>query len=145
MSTILTVEEVQLFLRDRAENNHLLSGTEFSPAVITFSMDLAVDSYNNMAPRSGETMTSFPSKAILLYGTLWHLFNGQSALLARNTFEYNDGGVQIPVEERFQLYQTLAGMYQASFFEAAKSLKLQLNLDSGWGGVSSEYSILPIW
>lgn len=142
---VLTPEEVQLFVQDRAENNHLLSGTEFSATAIRLSMDLAVDSFNSLPPKSGATLSDFPSKALLLYGTLWHLYSGQAALLARNTFEYNDGGVQIPIEERFQLYQALSGMYQANFYEAAKSIKLQSNIDEGWGSVRSDYAVLPIW
>jgi hypothetical protein len=142
---VLTFEEVQEYVRDRPENNHLIDGFEFSPTVINLGIELAISEWNSIPPRSLVTIESFPSKAILLLGTLWKLYMGQAALLARNTMNYSDGGLQIPVEERFQLYQQLAEMYGQSFLTQARSLKVHLNIEEGWGGVMSDYSNFPDW
>lgn len=139
------VEEVQEYIRDRAENNHLLDGMEFTPTVITLAMDLVVSAYNYMPPISATTVNTFPSKALLMSGTLWKMFAGQAALLARNTMNYSDGGIQIPVEERFALYQSLAEMYGADFTTNARYLKTHLNIEEGWGMVSSDYAAFPDW
>jgi hypothetical protein len=82
---VLSIAEITEYLRDKAENNYLLSTAEFSSAVIAVAIDLAISEYNTMPPLSAETIVTFPSKAILMSGTLYKLFLGQSALLARNT------------------------------------------------------------
>lgn len=140
---ILSVEEVQEFIRDRAENNHLIDGAEFNPTVVTLAMDLAISSYNMIPPISVATVETFPSKSLLMMGTIAKMFAGQAALKARNTMNYNDGGIQIPVEEQFQLYQALAAMYGEEFEKSAKLLKMHLNVEEGWGSVNSDYSRFP--
>lgn len=139
----LTVEEVRAFISDDPKSNYLLDGEEFSPSRILLAMDLAVDSYNMMPPRTAVTAQLLPSKAVLLYGTLHHLYNGACAHLARNHMEYSDGGLTVPVEERMPLYQQLAGMYGVQFQEAAKAIKLQDNIEAGWGGLASDMMSFP--
>jgi hypothetical protein len=148
MSTpILTVEEVQEHIRDASENNHLIDGQEFSPTVINIAIKLAISEWNTIPPLSVASLESFPmgAKSVLMNGTLWKLFAGQAALLARNTMNYSDGGLQVPVEERFPLYIQMAAMYEQSFMNAAQRLKIHLNMEDGWGGVMSDESLFPIW
>ena len=142
---VLTPEEVQEYIQDIPDKNHLLDGLEFNPTQILLSIRLAVDEFNMFPPFSNCTVENFPSKAILMNGTLYKLFAGQAALLARNTMNYSDGGLQVPVEERFQLYAALAAMYQADFATTSKSYKIALNMEAGWGGVSSDYANFPSW
>lgn len=142
---LLTVLEVREFVSDYAANNHLLDGEEFSDTFITLCRSLAVDEWNTIPPFSRNDLTNFPSKSVLLYGTLWKMYDGKAALLARNTMSFSDGGIQIPVEERMQLYQALSQQYQSSFMATASALKKQLNMQSGWGGVSSDESSFPLW
>jgi hypothetical protein len=84
-------------------------------------------------------------KSILMEGTLWKMFSGASALLARNHMEYSDGGLTVPIEERMQLYTSLAGMYQESFLSSARAVKTHLNIEDGWDSVSSDQAGFPIW
>jgi hypothetical protein len=145
VSQVLTPQEVREYISDYAVNNYLIDGEEMTDTFIALCMTLAADSFNSMTPKSGFGVENFPSKSILLYGTCWHMFQGKAALLARNTMEYSDGGLQIPLEERSQLYQGLANNYQQQFMEQAKPLKIQMNMDSGWGHISSDLSLQPIW
>jgi hypothetical protein len=144
---VLTPDEVRAYLSDYAENNHLLDAQEFSDMQIGLAISLAVSDWNMAPPLSADTMYTVDQrfKSVFLSGTLYKLFAGASALLARNTLEYSDGGVTVPVEERMQLYTTLAGMYQADFQNAVKSVKIHLNMESGWDCVSSDYANFPIW
>lgn len=141
----LTPEQVRAFIGDSVENNHLLDDVEFTDARITLAMDMALDSYNNMPPMTSDTIATLRSKAILLYGTLYHLFNGQTALAARNQMSYSDGGLTIPIEERFQFYDQIARTYQGMFAQAAKEHKIARNMEAGWGHQSSDYITFPIW
>lgn len=142
---VLTPEEVREHISDKIENNHLLSGEEFSNTRIDLAMSLAIDRFNMIPPVGAADIYTFPNKGILLYGTLALLFEGQAALLARNTMSYSDGGLTIPVEERAALYIQLATMYQQAFDVSARGLKAQRNIEDGWGGVSSDYSHFPTW
>lgn len=142
---VLMIEEVQEILRDKLELNRLLDTEEFSPTIISLAIDLAVSAYNMLPPLSMVSAVTFPNKSLLLEGTLWKLFAGQSALKARNTMSYTDGGLTIPVEEQFPLYFQLAEMYQQSFLVNARNLKTHLNIESGWGNLPSDYSAFPEW
>jgi hypothetical protein len=144
-SPVLMIEEVQEHVRDKPELNKLLDGEEFSPTVISIAIDLAISSFNTIAPLSNVTLATFPSRSLLMEGTIAKLLRGQAALKARNTMNYSDGGLQIPVEEQFPLYMQLAEMYEASFLQNAKQLKIHLNIEEGWGSVSSDYGSFPQW
>lgn len=145
MPQVLTPQEVREFTSDYAVNNYLIEGEEMSDTFIELCMTLAADSFNSIPPKGNVGVQNFPSKAILLWGTLWHAYTGKAVLLARNTMEYSDGGLQIPIEERTQLYQSLAASFQNQFNESATKLKIQLNMESGWGEVSSDLALMPQW
>jgi len=145
MASPLSPEQVRIYIKDRADSNYLITGEEFSDERIELAMELTVDTFNFMTPTTNYDLTSFPSKAILLYGTLANLFSGQSALAARNQMSYSDGGLNIPIEERFQLYQSLAAQYGQQYSDLSKQWKIQANMESGWGGVSSDYATFPLW
>lgn len=143
---ILSPEEVKLYIQDRPELNYLLPGEEFGLPQISLAINLAVDLFNTgIAPISNFTLFTFPSKSILLYGTLSRLFQGQAALYARNQMDYSDGGITLPVEERTQYYTQLASMYETTFQQAGKTWKVAKNIEDGFGGVWSDYGGMPLW
>lgn len=142
---ILTAEEVREFISDKVESNHLLDGTEFSNTRIDLAIEIALTKFNTIIPISSANIYTFPSKGVLLYGTLAALFEGQAALLARNHMSYSDGGVTVPVEERMALYRELAVSYGQLFDVSARAIKLQANIDDGWGSIGSDYARFPIW
>lgn len=142
---ILTAVEIREYLSDKPELNHLLDGVEFPDAMISIAMDLAVNEFNLIPPLSAVDINTFPNRALLMSGTIYKMLTGQATLLARNTMAYNDGGVSIPIEERAQLYQSLAATFQSDFQTAARAYKIQANYKSGWGGISSDYGQFPLW
>ena len=141
----LTLQDVRDFLRDSKDNNHLLDDIENPDAIIRLSMDLAISDFNSMPPKTSFNLVGFEYKAVLLYGTCWQLFLSLMALAARNTMSYSDGGLDIPIEERFPYYAQMAQIYQQMYQSAAKPIKIQLNLESGWESVRSDYSTFPAW
>lgn len=141
----LTPDEVRAYIHDYSENNHLIEGEEFSDGSIQLAMKLALSDYNTIPPLSTVSPKMFPSLSLLLYGTLAHLFLGKAANLARNTMAYSDGGLNIPVEERAELYMNLGNQYMTQFKDLANRLKIQQNIESGYGSVSSDYRYFPLW
>lgn len=141
----LTPQQIRDFLADSVENNHLIDGEEFTDSRINLCMELAVDSYNVLPPITGATLNDFSSKTLLLYGTCWHLYNGQVALAARNQMSYSDGGLTVPIEERYQFYIQMADSFASQFKSMAKDDKIARNMESGWGTVKTDYASFPIW
>jgi len=141
----LTSQEIREFVVDTIGGNYLLDGEELSDTQINIAMALTVDDWNNTAPTSADTISQFPYKNVLMMGTLYRCFMGQAALRARNTFAFSDGGISIPLEERFALYQTLAAMYQAEYQSSMTKIKIRINMDEGWGNIGSDYARFPLW
>lgn len=148
MSTpVISPDEVREFIADYVENNHLLDGVEFTDTRISLATELAISEFNMIPPIGGVSINTFlrAGKGLAMSGILWKLFEGQMALLARNTMSYSDGGISLPVEERMQLYQSMAGMFQQEFMSSAARVKQYLNIEAGWGEVSSDQANFPIW
>jgi hypothetical protein len=139
----LSVSEVREFIKDKPEFNHLLDGEEFSPVQINMSIELAIDHFNGEIPVSNYSNNDFPKKDLLMSGTLYKLMSGASALLARNHMSFSDGGLQIPVEERITLYQSLAEMYKVDFETRTQKWKINNNIETGWGSVATDQSLFP--
>lgn len=145
MAGTLSAEEVREFISDYPERNLLLDEQEFSNTFIELCMDLGVSEYNVISPRTGYDRSNFPSKSLLLLGTLWQMYLGRSAMMARNNLTYTDGGLQIPVEEKYELYKNLSDNFRAQFMEAAMRLKVSINMEAGWGEVRSDEANFPMW
>lgn len=145
MPQVLTVLEVREYVSDYAPQNYLIDGEEFSDTFIQLCMDLAVEEFNGLSPLTMYNLGTFPSKAVLLQGTLWKMYDGKSGLLARNTMAYADGGLQIPLEERADLYSGLAAKFGQQFKDSGIKLKTNLNMESGWASVGSDYRNFPLW
>jgi hypothetical protein len=143
MSELLSILEIREFVSDYSQNNYLLDKEEFSDTFITLCRDLAVSSYNEIPPMSITALSNFPSKSTLLWGTLYHMFSGKAALYARNQMSYSDGGIQIPVEEKYETYDNLAKGAFTQFQSSAAKIKVYLNMSAGWGSVSSDDASLP--
>lgn len=142
---ILTVDEIREFVSDYEPNNYLIDGEEFTNTYINLCMSLGADSFNSIPPFSRFNADTIPSKTILLYSTLFHMYRGKATLLARNTMQYSDGGLQIPIEERAELYLSLATGFQATFIQEATKLKIQMNMEAGWGHLSGDSAYFPMW
>jgi hypothetical protein len=143
--TILSPSEVRLFISDYPEDNHLLDAEEFSDPFIILCTSLAVDEFNAISPKTTFNSANFPSKSLLMTGTLWQIYAGSMAKMARNHLSYSDGGIQIPIEEKYEMYKNLADTYGAQFQTTGLRLKTSLNMEDGWGQVSSDEALFPIW
>lgn len=142
---VLTIDQVREFVSDYAPQKYLVEGEEFTDTFISLCMNFALDSFNAIPPLSKFNSAMFPLGSVLLYGTLWHMYLGKAALLAANTMQYSDGGLQIPIEERAELYQGLAANFNNLFMTQAREIKKQMNMDSGWGEVRSDEAYFPLW
>jgi hypothetical protein len=140
---ILTPDQVRLYIRDQVEYNRLIDELEFTDERISFAMDMTLAMFNMMSPVSQYLIDEFPNKYLFLIGTLHQLFLGEAAMAARNQMSYSDGGLTIPIEERYEYYMGLATTYGTQFQTAAQQLKITMNIEGGWGNVGSDYARFP--
>lgn len=141
----ITPDYVRLFIRDNIEYNKLLDELQFDDERISQATDLAIDKFNLMTPFSNYIESTFPNRSLLLLGTLEQLFLGEAAAAARNELTYSDGGLTVPLEERFQYYTALAQTYGQQFQQMGQQLKIQLNMEEGYSMVQSDFAWLPYY
>ncbi len=140
--------DVQRFLRDYPQLNRLTAGRESSETDVRLAVDLALGEINATAPRVERfTLSMLPIelKTSFIYLTVKHLLASVMLLDDRNALTYQDGSGTVAsggqgrrFEKAIQLLQNLVGTTITDF-------KIRANLDSGFGGVTSEYTFLDSW
>ena len=129
------------YMQDNEETNYLIEGQEFSDKQLQTFILLALDYYNTaVTPLAiSATIMTFPSLSLWLDGA--SIFALKSAIhkFNRNSFQYNDSGTQVAVEEKAQDYERTLQRVLAEFRTSAQAIKENINLEGCYGGFSSEY------
>lgn len=132
---------VRLYLRDYAELNRLIQGVENSDRLIAWAVVDALDDYNTTPPFTSFGMINFPSKSLLLRGTVISLLESVGLLQTRNHLTFSDGGIQVGVSDKAPMIQSWISLLSNKYEEKKMRQKIAINIENGWGGgVSSEYS-----
>jgi hypothetical protein len=136
------VRDVREFIQDDPRLNVLIRKLEFGDALIKLAVRMMVDEFNHINWRSNFEFRTFPPHTtdIQLYGTIFHLMNSGAILQTRNHLPYNDAGLSVAQFAKSGEYTALANQFGHQFKQSALNLKYQMNLEMGWGGVSSEYA-----
>jgi hypothetical protein len=131
---------VRAYMRDYAELNRLITGQEHSDRLIAWAVIDAMDDFNSTPPMTNYQLSSFPSKHILLRGTVISLLESIGLLMSRNHITYSDGGLQVGVSDKTPLIQSWIQLLTNKYEEKKQKLKIALNIEGGWGGgLHSEY------
>jgi hypothetical protein len=134
------------YLQDDAETNHLIEGEEFSDTQLQTFLLMALDYYNNViTPISIKaTVMTFPSFALWMDGASVYALKSAIHRFNRNSFQYNDSGTQVAVEEKAVDYERTLQRALQEFRSSAQAVKENINLEQCYGGFSSEYLDLYI-
>jgi hypothetical protein len=140
-NSILTSEEIRLFLMDRAELNPLLLGVRFSPEMIDQAILNVVDYYNLLPPPASTmyTVESFPYRSLLLLGASGYLLRSAAINEASNQLTYSASGVQISDKDKAQIFLSLGGSLWDEFKALASNIKISNNISEAYGVKHSEY------
>lgn len=135
------VNTVRLFLRDYPELNRLIRGEEHSDRMIMWAIFDAIDDWNSTPPLIPRvSLSNFPSKSLLLRGTVIGLLESVGLLMTRNHLTFSDGGIQVGVSDKTPLIQSWIQMLGNRYEEKKAKLKIAMNIELGWGqGFHSEY------
>jgi hypothetical protein len=139
---ILTIDQVRRFMRDFPNKNILLDDVEFDQDDINQGIEMVTSAYNSITPLSNITSQSWPTsfQYLLLLGVSWYLIKSCSFLQLRNQATYQDGDIApIGIDDKFALYMQLWQTLKAEWDQNVKDAKVQLNLESIYGELSSGY------
>jgi hypothetical protein len=134
------VAQVRSFLRDYAELNRLIAGVESSNRQIVWAIFDALDDFNTTPPFTFYSLSNFPSKSLLIRGTVISLLESIGLLQTRNHLSFSDGGLQVGVSDKTPFIQSWIQLFKNSYEEKKMRLKVAYNIESAWGGgIQSEY------
>lgn len=134
------IECVRLIMRDYASNNIMLDDVQFTDKEVDRAITLATSRFNSTPVLSALTWRDIPED-ILFHGTAYWLMLSESFLQVRNQVSVpaDDLGV-IGIDDKMQLYNSLAQQMKADFDQRVRDWKDAMNLASGYGSFSSGYS-----
>ena len=140
-TTILTSEEVRLFMQDRQELNPLILGIRFTPEMIEQAMINTVDYYNLMNPPTGVmfSIENFPYRSLLLLGTAAYLLRSGAINEAANQLTYAADGIQVNDKDKAQIFMSMSQAMQQDFKELGQQIKMNQNIAQIYGVKHSEY------
>lgn len=143
------IRDVKDFLQDEPILNVLLDRREFSDTMVKLAIRLMISDFNRLVFASRYNEASFPpeeqSFVSQLYGTVYHLLNMGATLQIRNHLPYNDGGTSVGQFSKSGEYLGVAERFKELFIEAGTQLKYDINIEMGYGGVSTEYAYFGGW
>lgn len=145
-TTPLKIEEIRMFLRDQPQYNVLLEDIEFSDDDIRLAMRLTLARYNALTPQTSISSPLQINEWLLLAGVCCILFRSEGARQLRNQLVTQDGNVApVGLDEKQELYVAWADRFCAEFDDKAQKIKIQLNMESCYGGFRSGYSYIGRW
>lgn len=139
---ILTVDQVRRFMRDKPDNNILLDAVEFTQEDINQGIEMVTSRYNAITPQSTLLQQSWPAhlQYVLLLGVVAYLIKSCAFLQLRNQATYQDGDIApIGVDDKYPLYLQFAQTLDAEWMQLVQQIKIQNNLESVYGSLSSGY------
>lgn len=138
------VQLVRDYMRDYPELNRLIEGQETGDRMIAFAILFTIDKFNITPPLIGSFgTTDFPSRYLLLTGTVSHILKSVGILQTRNQLDYSAGGVTVAHSNKTPLLQAWAQLFDSEWHQMTKAVKVALNIERGYGrSVSSEYLFL---
>jgi hypothetical protein len=129
-------------MRDVPSKNILLDTVEFDQKDIDQAIEMVSSRYNAFPPQSGIMAQSWPAhlQYVLLLGVAAYLIKSCAFLQLRNQATYQDGDIApIGIDDKYPLYIQLAQVLDAEWSQLVQQIKIQNNLESAYGCVSSGY------
>jgi len=148
MALTITEYETALrsFIKDNAELNRLLKfAQENTDTYLNLYINMAISFLNAIPPMIGPFgFDTFPIPNLIIHQAAIECLISNSIVNARNELAYNNGGVTVKIPDGSKFLNLLQLLYRATDAEisALKSIKIAMNIQNAWGGVSSPYSYL---
>lgn len=139
-------ESLRSFLKDFEPLNRLIEFKEESTDdLLDLYLNMAYGFLNSIPPYIGNFgWDNFPIPNLLIHQAAIECLISNSIVQARNDITYNNGGVTVKIHDAQRYVTALQMLYRAADMEinSLKQIKVAINIQSGYGGVSSPYSYL---
>lgn len=135
-----TLAEIRMAMRDSAGENNLLRNVEFSNDEIIFSIVRPIADWNETPPPVAPmTCNTFPWRHNWLKAVCGYLLQTAGFHYVRNKLSASHGGLQVNDKDKDNAYFALAQKFLDDWKLWLQSKKVQINIDSCYGGVDSIY------
>jgi len=146
----LTITEyntaLRTFIKDFDFLNRLLKFKfENTSGELDLYLNMALSFLNAVPPYIGPfTFSTFPIPNLIIHQGTIECLTSNGIVAARNELTYNNGGITVKVSDGSRYLNLLQLLYRGTEAEisALKNIKIAMNIQAGWGGVSSPYSYL---
>ena len=132
------------FIKDHEALNRLLKFEEESSSnELDMYIYMALGFLNSIPPiLSTYTLETFPTPALLMHQASIECLISNSIVNARNELTYNNGGVTVKIPDGNKYMKMLQTLFRMTDQEisAYRNMKISININGGWGGVSSPYA-----
>jgi hypothetical protein len=124
--------------------NRLIDGYESEAELLDFAIEMAISDWNSTSPilRPYLGIATFPSLYLLLHGAAIQVMKSQGLYQSRNELQYNAGGTSLVRQNKARIYMEWLANFSAEYEQKKRTMKIQMNVGRGWGGVHSEYAFL---
>jgi len=139
-------EALRNFIKDSSTLNRLLNFVEENDDdEIDMYINMALGFLNTIPPMlEAYTVETFPVPSLLIHQAVIECLISNSVVNARNDITYNNGGVTVKISDGDRYLKLLQILYRATDQEITSfsKMKISININGGWGGVSSPYAYL---
>jgi len=131
---------LRLFMLDTPQLNRLIRKEESDDSLFDFAIEMTISDWNSTTPVLGSVdIGNFPSLYLLMHGAAIQLLKSQGLYQARNELNYSAGGSSFLRANKSNYYMQWMTNFASEYETKKRNLKMQQNINRGWGGVSSEY------
>jgi len=134
------------FIKDHEAFNRLLKfEKENEDSYLRLYLDMAMGFLNAIPPYIGPFgWDTFPVPNLIIHQATIECLISNSIVQARNELAYNNGGITVKISDGNRYLNILQILYRATDMEikTLTQIKIAINIQNGYGGVSSPYSYL---
>lgn len=131
---------LRLFMLDTPQLNRLIRKEESDDTLFTFAIEMAISDWNSTTPVMGAVdIGNYPSLYLLMHAAAIQLLKSQGLYQSRNELNYSAGGSTFMRSNKTNYYMQWMINFSNEYESKKRNLKIQQNINRGWGGVASEY------
>ena len=135
---------LRAFLKDHSDLNRLLKfEEENSNDMLDLYINMALGFLNYIPPLSMNfDISTFPIPSLLIHQSCIEALISNGILQSRNDLTYNNGGITVKISDKERYLAILQWLTRIADreIETFKMIKVSINVDNGWGFVSSPYN-----
>ena len=137
---------IRNFNGDKVELNVLIQKQETTDEELNDYIQKSIDYFNTTGYATTYVLSDFPSKSVLIDGTIIQILMGKGILSARNMLTYQDtGGVTVQDFDTYGRYVNLFNVYINKYMRQVIDIKRSINIDGAYGSIESPMAYDQYW